>query len=131
MPDLLIFLILTTALILWRPPAPVAWGTAFLSLILYINIGTPALPDFPANTTPATKAEKLEKLQSRLSNQPEHLLGWVALARAWEDMDQPEKAAKAWDMAIKLAPTNPQIRQDGQKNQKSLGKKQNSATNKR
>ena len=48
----------------------------------------------------------VERLAARLEQKPDDLQGWLRLARAYEVLQEPEKAAAAYDRAAALSPTD-------------------------
>ena len=76
--------------------------------LMYRQIGTPAALDgvtTQAQTiTDVNKA--LDQLRAHLVNQPNDVQGWVLLAQAEMDMQQPEEARKAFEQALKHNPDN-------------------------
>jgi cytochrome c-type biogenesis protein CcmH len=51
----------------------------------------------------------VERLATRLAEAPDDLQGWLRLGRAYEVLDEPEKAADAYARAAKLKPDDPTI----------------------
>jgi cytochrome c-type biogenesis protein CcmH len=51
----------------------------------------------------------VERLATRLTEAPDDLQGWLRLGRAYEVLDEPEKAADAYARAAKLKPDDPSI----------------------
>jgi cytochrome c-type biogenesis protein CcmH len=66
-----------------------------------------------ANMTPEERAKMVrgmvERLAARLETQPGDLQGWLRLARAYEVLQEPQKAATAYERAAALAPTDASI----------------------
>lgn len=52
----------------------------------------------------------IAQLVARLKTQPGDLKGWKMLGWSYLNMDMPEEAARAYETALKLAPTDPEIK---------------------
>lgn len=79
-------------------------GTA----LLYQQIGTPVtLNGVPAQTQTVTDVNKaLDELRAHLAAQPNDIQGWLLLAQADMEMQQPDQARDAYDKVLKLKPDN-------------------------
>lgn len=97
-----------------KPPAKLGIGMSFLlpvaALGMYMLVGTPQALNPEARSAPQVSdmnlADAVARLQTRLEASPGDLQGWTLLARARQAMGQPDKAAHAWQQALKLAPDN-------------------------
>lgn len=76
--------------------------------LLYRQIGTPtALDGVPTQAQTITDVNKaLDQLRAHLASQPNDVQGWLLLAQAEMEMQQPEEARKAFEQALKLGPDN-------------------------
>lgn len=76
--------------------------------LMYRQIGTPAALDgVPTQAQTITDVNKaLDQLRAHLASQPNDVQGWVLLAQAEMDMQQPEEARKAFEQALKHSPDN-------------------------
>lgn len=83
------------------------------ALGLYVWVGTPAALNPEAYKAPERPkidlAAAVTQLQARLEQSPDDLDGWTLLARAYQAMQEPDKAGEAWARALQLAPDNPDI----------------------
>lgn len=84
-------------------------AAAVLSISLYLHLGRSDLLDVPpaAADKPAGSpdmAASLQQLAERLAKNPNDLQGWMLLGRSLLATGQPERAATAYEFAIKLAP---------------------------
>jgi cytochrome c-type biogenesis protein CcmH len=76
--------------------------------LLYWQVGTPAaLNGVPSQAQTITDVNKaLDQLRAHLASQPNDVQGWVLLAQAEMDMQQPEQARQAFEQVLKLNPDN-------------------------
>jgi len=76
--------------------------------LLYWRIGTPvALNGVPSQAQTVTDVNKaLDELRTHLAAQPNDVQGWLLLAQADMDMQQPEQARDAYEQVLKLKPDN-------------------------
>lgn len=76
--------------------------------LLYWQIGTPAtLNGVPTQAQTITDVNKaLDQLRAHLTSQPNDVQGWLLLAQAEMDMQQPEEARKAFGQVLTLSPDN-------------------------
>jgi cytochrome c-type biogenesis protein CcmH len=76
--------------------------------LMYRQIGTPAALDgVPTQAQTITDVNKaLDQLRAHLVDQPNDVQGWVLLAQAEMDMQQPEEARNAFEQALKHNPDN-------------------------
>jgi cytochrome c-type biogenesis protein CcmH len=75
----------------------------------YLALGRPDLLDRPAQSPSAQMPDvedSIRKLSERLKQNPNDLEGWVLLGRSLQATNQPDKAATAYEYAMKLAPDN-------------------------
>jgi cytochrome c-type biogenesis protein CcmH len=79
----------------------------FCALLAYLGLGR---PDLIGQPPPAERRaqmdEAIQKLAERLKQNPNDLEGWVLLGRSLLAVEQPQRAAQAFDFARKLAPDN-------------------------
>jgi cytochrome c-type biogenesis protein CcmH len=81
-----------------------------MALTLYLALGRIDLIDTRAPNNMADVQESIRLLAERLAKQPNDLEGWVLLARSLQATDQPDKALKAYEFALKLAPEDLDIK---------------------
>ena len=74
------------------------------ALILYLALGRIDLIGANAPDNMADIQDSIRQLADRLAKQPNDLEGWILLARSLQATDQPDKAATAYEFALKLAP---------------------------
>jgi cytochrome c-type biogenesis protein CcmH len=76
--------------------------------LLYQQVGTPVALNGVATQTPTvTDVNKaLDELRAHLAAQPNDVQGWLLLAQAEMEMQQPEQARDAYDKVLKLKPDN-------------------------
>ena len=76
--------------------------------LLYWRIGTPAaLNGVPTQAQTITDVDKaLDELRAHLASQPNDAQGWMLLAQAEMDMQQPEQARDAFEQVLKLRPND-------------------------
>lgn len=76
--------------------------------LLYWQIGTPAaLNGVPTQAQTATTVNQaLDQLRAHLASQPNDVQGWMLLAQAEMEMQQPEEARKAFEQVLKLSADN-------------------------
>lgn len=90
--------------------ALLSFGLPVAALALYLAVGTPSALDpvnrvaHAASMSDVTAA--IGKLEQHLREQPDDLKGWTLLARAYQAMQRPADAARAFDRALALAPEN-------------------------
>lgn len=90
-------------------------ASVLLGLALYFQLGRVDLLEAPrpAGETaagPADLAARIEQLAKRLANDPDDLEGWVLLGRSLQTMGQAERAATAYEFALKLAPEDADLK---------------------
>lgn len=104
---------------------PAALALSFLlpagALWLYTEVGTPeaiSLPNKPAAQAPHPGADAagssdidtmVEGLRARLTESPEHLEGWMLLARTLKTMQRYPEALDALQTAHRIAPDDPAV----------------------
>jgi cytochrome c-type biogenesis protein CcmH len=78
------------------------------SALLYRQIGTPAALDgVPTQAQTVTDVNKaLDELRAHLASQPNDVQGWLLLAQADMEMQQPQQARDAYEQVLKLSPDN-------------------------
>jgi cytochrome c-type biogenesis protein CcmH len=81
-----------------------------MALTLYLALGRVDLIGARAPNNMADIEESIRLLAERLAKQPNDLEGWVLLARSLQATDQPDKALKAYEFALKLAPEDLDIK---------------------
>lgn len=76
--------------------------------LLYQQVGTPvALNGVATQAQTVTDVNKaLDELRAHLAAQPNDVQGWLLLAQADMEMQQPEQARDAYDKVLKLKPDN-------------------------
>ncbi|GGA18555.1 tetratricopeptide repeat protein [Dyella nitratireducens] len=76
--------------------------------LLYWKIGTPvALNGVPSQAQTITDVNKaLDELRAHLAAQPNDVQGWLLLAQADMEMQQPDQARDAYERVLKLKPDN-------------------------
>lgn len=76
--------------------------------LLYQQVGTPvALNGVATQAQTVTDVNKaLDELRAHLAAQPNDVQGWLLLAQANMEMQQPEQARDAYDKVLKLKPDN-------------------------
>ena len=76
--------------------------------LLYWRIGTPAaLNGVPTQAQTITDVDKaLDALRAHLASQPNDAQGWMLLAQAEMDMQQPAQARDAFEQVLKLRPND-------------------------
>jgi cytochrome c-type biogenesis protein CcmH len=66
-----------------------------------------------AGMTPEARAQMIrgmvDRLAQRLQEKPDDIDGWLRLGRAYQVLDEPDKAADAYERAAALAPQDPAI----------------------
>ncbi len=65
-----------------------------------------------AETQEQNGGHDIPALEAQVTATPNDSATWVHLANAYFDVDQPEKAIKAYNKALKLAPGNPDVLTD-------------------
>ncbi len=110
--------VLGSAATSWR--IGVAIGIAALlpaaALAIYSAVGAPAAIErgasaaaAPATDNRAKLAAAAEQLKARLQQEPEHVEGWVLLARTFASLERYAEARSAYAQAIALAPKEPRL----------------------
>lgn len=76
--------------------------------LLYLRVGTPATLDgVPTQAQTAMDVGKaLNELRAHLAAQPNDAQGWMLLAQATLEMQQPDQARDAFDHVLKLTPND-------------------------
>ena len=74
------------------------------AVLLYRQVGTPAALDGVQAVTDVQKA--LGELRAHLAAQPNDIQGWMLLAQADMEMQQPEEARDAYGQILKQSPDN-------------------------
>lgn len=76
------------------------------SALLYWQVGTPAaLNGVPSQAQTITDVNKaLDELRAHLAAQPNDVQGWLLLAQAEMEMQQPDQACDAYERVLKLKP---------------------------
>ncbi|MFZ4653168.1 MAG: c-type cytochrome biogenesis protein CcmI [Methylococcaceae bacterium] len=72
--------------------------------LLYLKFGRPELLENPPQAAQESARVAIKALASRLTEKPDDLEGWILLGRSLQTTERPEEAAKAFEMAMKLAP---------------------------
>lgn len=90
----------------------VALGVPVLSVVGYMELGQPALPDLPLaeRTEPAVQElreinqfrQMTGMLATRLQENPDNAEGWAMLTRAYRTLDEWSFAIEAWTRALAL-----------------------------
>ncbi len=75
---------------------------------LYLKVGTPStLGGVPAQTQTAMDINKaLDELRAHLASNPNDAQGWMLLAQAATEMQQPDEARKAFEHVLQLTPND-------------------------
>ncbi len=81
-----------------------------MALTLYLALGRIDLVGVRTPNNMADVQESIRLLAERLAKQPNDLEGWVLLARSLQATDQPDKALKAYEFALTLAPEDLDIK---------------------
>lgn len=104
-----------------------ACAVPVLAVLMYIETGSPGVPDFPlAERTgiadaPARQAEGrqaapmtdlIASLQERLRLDPGNVDGWILLARSYASVGDMRKAAATYERVVKLANRHPALLAD-------------------
>ena len=89
-----------------RAPLLVTLGlTPLVALVAYFALGRPDLVASPPEKVSRAETDQaIERLAQRLQANPSDLEGWVLLGRSLLATRQPERAARAYAFAMKLAP---------------------------
>lgn len=106
-------------------PRRPGWTLAFVSaaiapliaILLYVQVGSPALPGQPlaarlketASEGAKRDAELIAQLEVRLRERPDDLQGWQLLARSYATLGRPEDAVAAWRHVLRIAPDRPEF----------------------
>lgn len=92
-----------------RPSPRLAFALALAlpaaALVLYLQVGTPGLPDQPRaerQTAAGPSAERIAELEARAEAAPEDAGEWIALARAYRSARRFRDAADAFARAVGL-----------------------------
>lgn len=80
------------------------------ALTAYMLLGRPDLLDRPPAPNMAEVEERIRGLADKLKQNPDDLEGWVLLGRSLQGTRQPDKAVKAYEFALRLAPENLDIK---------------------
>ncbi|MGQ0656565.1 MAG: c-type cytochrome biogenesis protein CcmI [Chromatiales bacterium] len=88
-----------------------------VAVLLYVGVGNPgalvAKVQAPAGGAREVSTEQLEQLVSelaaRLERKPDDVEGWEILARSYRAMRRFDDAAKAYERAVRLAPSDPNL----------------------
>ncbi len=84
-----------------------------IAFALYLQLGRPDLVNgVQARTQAALPSLEaaVERLNTRLAENPEDLEGWVLLARTYQALGHPQKALQAYAKALKLNPEHPELK---------------------
>ncbi|WP_329740471.1 tetratricopeptide repeat protein [Dyella sp. A6] len=75
---------------------------------LYLLVGTPvALDGVPSQQKMTADIDQaIHKLRAHLTTHPDDVQGWMLLAQAATDMQQPDEAHEAYDRVLALTPNN-------------------------
>ena len=103
----------------------VALSVPVLGVLLYLQLGSPGLPNHPfaeraqqgaagagagqVADAGTEMAQVVRQLAERLARQPDNLEGWQLLARSLIQIGQPGEAAEAFRAASELAPENAEL----------------------
>lgn len=77
--------------------------------LAYLLLGRPDLVAQPPAQAMADARKAIDGLAQRLKENPNDLDGWVLLGRSLQQTGEPERAATAFEFALKLAPGNPEL----------------------
>ncbi len=99
----------------WLVIAGLAVGVPLIALILYVGGNKPTLLALMSGSTSRVAqapqvqpmvADMVARLEKRLAEQPNDVLGWARLGRSYRVLERPADSKKAYAMAYKLAPDN-------------------------
>ena len=80
-----------------------------VAVAVYLQIGQPGRPDMPLERRLAQAAQNndlpalVRRAELKLQKEPDNVVGWLALAPAYERLGQMDKAIEAWRKAIALS----------------------------
>ena len=80
-----------------------------VAIVVYVQKGQPGRPDMPLEQRLARAAENndlpalVSRAEMKLQKEPDNVVGWMALAPAYERLGQLDKAIEAWRKAIALS----------------------------
>ena len=80
-----------------------------VAILTYYQLGRPDLVRNPPSQTMADTHKSIEKLAERLKTNPDDLDGWMLLGRSLLNTQKPAEAVRAFEIALKLAPENPDV----------------------
>ena len=80
-----------------------------VAVVIYVQKGQPGRPDMPLKQRLAEAAQNndlpalVRRAEEKLRKEPDNVVGWMALAPAYERLGQLDKAINAWRRAIALS----------------------------
>jgi cytochrome c-type biogenesis protein CcmH len=94
--------------------AMIALGMGMLGFFMYAQLGTPGVPGQPFamrtapqdDGQPGKMREVIDRLAKRLETEPDNLDGWTLLGQSYSSVAEYDKAANAFQQALKLEPDN-------------------------
>lgn len=100
----------------------IALAAPAIAFGLYGLLGSPAVPDMPADGRKGQMAQvqqqaamfkgMVDQLAAKLEQNPNDGKGWAMMARSQRVLGNPEKAREAYAKAMALMPADPQVRLD-------------------
>jgi cytochrome c-type biogenesis protein CcmH len=93
-------------------PVSLALALPLAAVLLYLALGNPAAlnPPPPAQNFTSDDIERMVSgLAAKLEKEPENLQGWAMLARSYKAMGRIPEALRAFERAIKLVETSPEL----------------------
>ncbi|HEY9106955.1 MAG TPA: tetratricopeptide repeat protein [Roseateles sp.] len=95
----------------WRTAAVLGLSLPLAAGLLYARLGRPDVLDPPPPVAqPANPIlQMVSRLAERLKTTPDDAEGWALLARAYETLQQPQKALAAYEQLERLRPGDAQV----------------------
>jgi len=93
-------------------PVSLALALPLAAMLLYLAIGNPAAfnPPPPEQSFTADDIDRMvSNLAAKLEKEPDNLQGWAMLARSYKAMGRIPEALRAFERAIKLVETSPDL----------------------
>lgn len=93
-------------------PVSLALALPLAAMLLYLAIGNPAAfnPPPPEQSFTAEDIDRMvSNLAAKLEKEPDNLQGWAMLARSYKAMGRIPEALRAFERAIKLVETSPDL----------------------